>query len=305
METIILASRPSELARWQVNWVQERLRDAWPELHFEVEIIETKGDRVLDKPLPEIGGKGLFTLELEEALLSGKVHAAVHSLKDLPVESSSGLIVGSVPARADVRDVFISRSGAGLLGMPPGARVGTSSLRRQAQLLIQRPDLEIISLRGNVNTRVEKAYQGENGYDGIVLAAAGVERLGLEARITEYLSLEVMLPAPAQGALAVQCREDQERLLEIFSAIQCEPTRRAVGAERAFLQALGGGCAIPVAAYGKEEGDEGIIDLVGLVADTAGKRVIRVESRGSDPGQLGEELAREAIGLGAMELLDV
>lgn len=304
METIVLASRPSELARWQVNWVQERLSLAWPELDFEVEIIETKGDQVQDKPLPEIGGKGLFTLELEEALLSGKVHAAVHSLKDLPVESSSGLTVGSVPARGDVRDVFISRSGESLMGMPPGARVGTSSLRRQAQLLVQRPDLEIISLRGNVNTRVEKAYQEENGYDGIVLAAAGVERLGLDAQITEYLSLEVMLPAPAQGALAVQCREDQERLPEIFSAIQCESTRREVSAERAFLQALGGGCAIPVAAYGKEE-DEGIIDLVGLVADTAGKRVIRVETRGPDPGQLGEELAREAIRLGALELLDV
>lgn len=303
MEKILIASRPSQLARWQAGRVMDQLRAAWPERDFAVRVIETKGDRVLDRPLPEIGGKGLFTLELEEALLAGKVHAAVHSLKDLPVESSPGLTVGSVPRRADPRDVLITRSGRTLKELPEGARMGTSSLRRRAQLMLMRPDLEILSLRGNVPTRVKKAHDGELGYDGIVLAAAGLTRLGLEEEITAYFSLEEMLPAPAQGALAVQCREDREDLLALFAAIEHEPTRRAVRAERIFLQALGGGCAVPVAAFGEAGG--GGIQLTGLVAEVNGGKVIRVEGAGKDPEELGARLAARAVEQGAEELLDV
>jgi hydroxymethylbilane synthase len=303
MEKIIIASRPSQLARWQAGRVMEQLQAARPDLEFAVQVIETRGDRELDRPLPEIGGKGLFTLELEEALLAGEVHAAVHSLKDLPVESSPGLTVGSVPRRADPRDVLITRSGRPLSELPEGARVGTSSLRRQAQLLIIRPDLKIRSLRGNVPTRVKKAHDPDHGYDGIVLAAAGLLRLDLEEEITAYFSLDEMLPAPAQGALAVQCRQDQGDLLEIFQSIEDQSTRRAVRAERVFLQALGGGCAVPVAALGESAGDE--IRLTGLVADVSGGLAIRVEGTGTDPDQVGERLAARAIARGAEELLDV
>lgn len=303
MEKIIIASRPSQLARWQAGRIREQLEHARPDLDFAVRVIETKGDRVLDRPLPEIGGKGLFTLELEEALRAGEVHAAVHSLKDLPVDSSPGLTVGSVPSRADPRDVLITRSGRPLTELPEGARVGTSSLRRQAQLLIIRPDLEIRSLRGNVPTRVEKAHDPEHGYDGIVLAAAGLLRLDMEKEITSYFSLDEMLPAPAQGALAVQCREDRGDLLDIFQTIEDPATRRAVRAERVFLQALGGGCAVPVAALGEAAGDE--IRLTGLVADVSGGLAIRVEGTGTDPDQVGERLAARAIARGAEELLDV
>lgn len=303
MEKIIIASRPSQLARWQAGRVREQLEHARPDLDFAVRVIETKGDRELDRPLPEIGGKGLFTLELEEALRAGEVHAAVHSLKDLPVDSSPGLTVGCVPRRADPRDVLITRSGRALADLPQGARVGTSSLRRRAQLLLIRPDLEIRSLRGNVPTRVKKAHDPDHGYDGIVLAAAGLVRLGMAGEITAYFSLDEMLPAPAQGALAVQCREDRGDLLDIFQAIEDPATRRAVRAERVFLQALGGGCAVPVAALG--EAAEDLIQLTGLVAEVSGGHVIRVQGSGRDPEELGERLAGRAIAQGAEELLDV
>lgn len=303
METIIVASRPSQLARWQAGRVVDLLRKARPEFNYSVRVIETKGDRILDRPLPEIGGKGLFTLELEDALLKGEVHAAVHSLKDLPVESSPGLTVGSVPERADPRDVLITGSGGGLEDLPEGARVGTSSLRRQAQLLLRRPDLKIQSLRGNVPTRVKKAHDPEHGYDGIVLAAAGLIRLGMTEEITAYFPLDEMLPAPAQGALGIQCRKDRPDILEVFRAIEDQPTRMSVQTERAFLQALGGGCAVPVAAFAEAEGSR--IRMTGLVAGIGGQQVIRVEGSGRDPQELGTRLAARAIQQGAEELLDV
>src|SRR5512134_1037358 len=244
---LIFATRPSALARWQTRWVINALQGIYPDLIFKEKVITTKGDRVLDKPLPEIGGKGLFTQELESELLSGAVHCAVHSLKDLPVENPDGLTIGCISARAEVRDALVSRDGFTLATLPQNAVVGTSSLRRAAQLLAARPDLKTQSLRGNVDTRLRKALEGQ--YDAIILAGAGLTRLGLDQHVTEWLPLEVMLPAPGQGALAVQCRAADQTTLGLLAALEDESVRKAVTAERAFLQALGGGCAVPVAAY--------------------------------------------------------
>ena len=196
---LIFATRPSALARWQTRWVMNALKNIHPDLECEEKIITTQGDKVLDKPLPEIGGKGLFTQELESELLSGAVHCAVHSLKDLPVEDVPGLTIGCIPGRAEVRDALISKNGYSLATLPNGACIGTSSLRRAAQILALRPDVQIESLRGNVDTRLRKAMDGQ--YDAIILAGAGLTRLGLENHVTEWLSLDVMLPAPGQGAL--------------------------------------------------------------------------------------------------------
>lgn len=292
---LTIGTRGSALARWQTAWVQAKLQAAWPDLPCELRLFQTSGDKILDKPLPEIGGKGLFTEELENALRSGEIDIAVHSLKDLPIDNASGLIVGAIGEREDPRDVLISRQYHTLAQLPRGARVGTSSLRRAAQLLAVRPDLKILSLRGNVDTRLRKAMQGE--YDAIVLAAAGVLRLGFSSHIAEYLSLEVMLPAPGQGAVAVQCRSDDQRTLDLLKPIDHAFTRSAVTAERAFLQGLGGGCSAPVAAHAQEH------HLVGLVASQDGQRVIRVSGEGDDPLTLGNSLAQQALAQGAGELL--
>jgi hydroxymethylbilane synthase len=293
------ATRPSALARWQTRWVMNALQQAWPGLDCQETVIETQGDRVLDRPLPEIGGKGLFTQELERELLEGRLDAAVHSLKDLPVEAPTGLVLAAIPARADARDVLISARGYTLESLPEGAVVGTSSLRRAAQLLARRPDLQTRSLRGNVDTRLRKA-QGEE-YDAIVLAAAGLERLGLLHHVTEWLSLDQMLPAPGQGALAVQARHEDDRTLELLARLDHPATRKATSAERAFLNGLGGGCSLPVAAYASVEGTT--ISLAGLVASPDGRGVLRVRGQGEDPHALGEELANHAVRQGARELL--
>jgi hydroxymethylbilane synthase len=296
---IVFGSRPSQLARWQTDFVIGKLRAAWPELDFRVDLLVTEGDRRLDRPLPEIGGKGVFTEEIEAALGDGRIDLAVHSLKDLPIEAARDLCVGAVSARADARDVLVSASGVGLAELAGGARVGTSSLRRQAQLLAVRPDLKVQPLRGNVDTRLRKALQGE--YDAILLAAAGLERLGLGDRATEYLPFEAMLPAPGQGALAVQCRAGDVDLLARLRPLHDEAAFRAVTAERAFLAGLGGGCSAPVAAYAEDTG--GHLELRGLVASPDGMRVIRVRGRGSDAERLGWKMAREAIDKGAGEVL--
>ncbi|HEX9028661.1 MAG TPA: hydroxymethylbilane synthase, partial [Anaerolineales bacterium] len=205
---LTFATRPSDLARWQTQYIMSLLQAAWPGLTCQEKIITTSGDRILDRPLPEIGGKGLFTQELEAALLSGQVQAAVHSLKDLPVEAVPGLVLAAIPERGEMRDVLVSPNGSHLEDLPEGARVGTSSLRRSAQLLALRPDLSIQSLRGNVDTRIKKALQGQ--YEAVVLAGAGLVRLGMQDHITEWLPLDQITPAPGQGALAVQCRADDE-----------------------------------------------------------------------------------------------
>jgi hydroxymethylbilane synthase len=279
----------------------ERMRQAWPDLECEPVVMATQGDRRLDQPLPEIGGKGVFTQELEAALLDGRVDAAVHSLKDLPVENPAGLIVGCIPQRAETRDALISAQGWSLDKLPAKARVGTSSLRRAAQIKHLRPDIEIVSLRGNVDTRLRKALDGE--YDAIILAGAGLLRLGLEARVTAWLPYDVMLPAPGQGALAVQCRSDNGPMLSRLAALEDTPTRQATSAERAFLSELGGGCAVPVAAYAEVNAPSEAIHLIGLVCDLDGRQIVRVEGDGNDPAALGRQLAQQAIKEGAGQIL--
>jgi hydroxymethylbilane synthase len=297
--TITLGSRPSKLARWQTQHILDQLKTAWPELTCRVVTLFTEGDKNLTQALPEIGGKGVFTSELEAALRSGEIDLAVHSLKDLPVDSSAGLCIGAVGQRADARDVLITAHGQILAVLPTSARVGTSSLRRQAQLKAARSDLTILPLRGNVDTRIRKALAGD--YDAIILAAAGVERLDLGKHITEYLPLQVMLPAPGQGALAVQCRADDLEVLKLLETIHHRATYQAVTAERTFLSALGAGCSAPVAAYANY--DSGMLEMNGLVASPDGQRVIRVSASGEDPFALGKHLAQQAFEMGAGELL--
>ena len=296
---LTFATRPSALARWQTARVIELLQAAHPELGCTEYVITTRGDRVPDLRIPEIGGKGLFTSELEEALLSGKVHAAVHSLKDLPLEDTPGIVIAAIPERAAPYDVLVSANGHTLSTLPEGARVGTSSLRRTAQLLARRPDLTIWPLRGNVDTRVRKAMDGE--YDAIVLAQAGLTRLGLQSYIREVFSLEIMLPAPGQGALAVQCRAEDTETLEILAAIHDPLTVAAVGAERAFLSGLGGGCSLPVGAFAEK--NDGTIILTGAVISPDGAQAIRLSAVDQEPQKLGQRLADLVLERGAAELL--
>lgn len=295
---LTFATRPSALARWQTNWVIDALKNIHPNLECEEKIITTQGDKILDKPLPEIGGKGLFTQELESELLSGALHCAVHSLKDLPVENPTGLTIGCIPLRAEARDALISAHGYTLSTLPANASIGTSSLRRASQILSLRPDLKTQSLRGNVDTRLRKAMDGQ--YDAIILAGAGLTRLGLDKHVTEWIPLDVMLPAPGQGALAIQCRADDQTTLDLLAALEDVPTRKAVTAERAFLSGLGGGCSVPVAAYASVDDQ---INLTGLVASPDGKQIIKVGGQGYDANQLGRELAQQAIAQGASEIL--
>ena len=301
MTKLVFATRASALARWQTQWVIAALQKAHPGLLCEEKVISTRGDEILDIPLHKIDGKGLFTQELENELLSGAVHCAVHSLKDMPVEDPAGLVIGCLPIRAEVRDTLISAQGFTLATLPAGARVGTCSLRRTAQVLAARPDLTIDSLRGNVDSRVRKALAGQ--YDAIVLAGAGLIRLGLEEYVAEWLSLDVMLPAPGQGALAVQCRADDQPTLGLLSALEDSTTRKEVTAEREFLLQLGGGCALPVAAYA-QTGKLGI-SLRGVVASPDGRKIIRVDGYGDDPLELGDQLARKAVALGAAQILSM
>lgn len=292
-------TRRSLLARWQTARIREALLQRG--VSSEEITITTEGDRILDRPLPEIGGKGLFTEALEEALRAGAIDFAVHSLKDLPVAPSPDIVVAAVCLRSDPRDVLVARGGHTLRSLPLGATVGTSSNRRIAQLRTVRPDLALLPLRGNVDTRIRKAQRGD--YDGIVIAAAGVERLGLTGAITEYLPFDVMLPAPGQGALAVQCRASDASTRELLAALDDGDARAATDAERAFLTALGGGCSAPVAALA--EIANGSMRMSGLVAATDGTSVIRV--KGSCPvaeaPRLATRLAAQAIDRGARDLL--
>jgi hydroxymethylbilane synthase len=296
---LTFATRPSNLARWQTQSVIQALQEAWPGLDCQEIVITTQGDRIIDRPLPEIGGKGLFTRELEIEIRSGRVRAAVHSLKDLPVDCPAGLVIGAIPARGDVRDALVSSHAHTLQTLPEGACVGTSSPRRAAQLLAHRPDLRVEPVRGNVDTRVRKALQGH--YDAILLASAGLTRLGLDKHISQWLSVDVMLPAPGQAALAVQCRDDDEQILRCLSAIEDPPARLATTAERSFLAALGAGCSLPIAAYAYQD-DEQLV-LSGLVASPDGKRIFRLEAIGDDPKLLGIELAHQALAQGAAGML--
>lgn len=294
------ATRPSKLARWQTSTVIEALQSHWPNLQCEQIVMKTRGDVLLDRPLPEIGGKGLFTAELDDALRKGEIHAVVHSLKDLPIEQSAELVIGAIPRRGPAPDVLLNAKGLTLAELPSGRRVGTSSLRRQAQLLAYRSDLQVKPLRGNVDTRIRKMLAGD--YDAILLAAAGVTRLEMEEYVAEELPFEIMLPAPGQGALAVQCRRDDEDMLNYLAAIEHVETRRAVSAERAFLSALGGGCALPVGAYASVTNEQ--MEMQGIVISPGGQQQIRVSGRGEDPERLGHEMAAEALAQGAVEVLN-
>ncbi|RME81153.1 MAG: hydroxymethylbilane synthase [Caldilineae bacterium] len=296
----VIGTRKSALARWQTDHVRELILAARPDVVCRIEPFTTRGDRTLDRPLPEIGGKGLFTLEIEEALRRGDIDMAVHSLKDLPVEDGTDLTLGAIVGRADVRDVLIAREKWTLETIPSGARIGTSSLRRQAQLLARRPDLQVRPIRGNVDTRIRKVQEGE--YDAAVLAAAGVTRLGLTEYVCEWLSLDVMLPAPGQGALAVQCRANDEHTLALLAAVDCGDVRRCVQAERGFLRALAAGCSTPVAAYATVA-SSGFVHLEALVAAPDGSRVLRLAGEGRDGRELGKRLARQALERGAKEIL--
>jgi hydroxymethylbilane synthase len=287
-----IGTRGSQLALWQARWVQSQLDGA------QIVIIKTTGDRISAAALPEVGGKGLFTKEIEEALLDGRADVAVHSLKDLPVEMDPRLVLAAIPRREDPRDAL---AGAPLAALAAGARVGTSSLRRAAQLRRLRPDLQLENIRGNVDTRLRKLDEGQ--YEAILLAAAGLRRLGLADRIAEILEPEVMCPAVGQGALAVQCRADDEETLRRLAALEDPAARAEVTAERALLAELGGGCRVPIGGAAHLEGST--LRLTAIVASPDGARLARVSAEGtaSDPAELGRRAAGELLALGAAEIL--
>ena len=282
--TLILGTRGSKLAVHQSQWVQARLQELAPGLTISLQRIQTSGDKILDVPLAKIGGKGLFVKEIEDALLSKEIDLAVHSMKDVPTALPEGLDILCVPPREDPRDALITRDGCRLDQLKPGARIGTSSLRRQAQLLHYRPDFTIEMLRGNLDTRLRKLREGQ--FDAIVLAAAGLRRLAWDAEMTEYLPVHLSLPAIAQGALGIEARSDDTFVRELLSRFEHRPTRITVTAERALLHRLEGGCQVPIAAHAALEGDRLTVD--GLVASVDGRRVLRHQIQG--PGREAEDL---------------
>ena len=326
---VVLGTRGSDLALWQTNWVVERLRARADSVAYRVETIKTQGDRTqaLQTPLAQFGDKAVFVAELERALLAGGVDmaiqplndrvllaaeaetsaaidAAVHSLKDLPGQLPDGLVLAAVTAREDARDALVSRRGHRLADLPEGARVATSSLRRRAQLLHLRPDLRIEEIRGNVDTRVRKALAAD-GPDAVVLAVAGLRRLGLERHISEYLAVETLVPAVGQGALAVEVRRADRRLRRLAALIDDAPTRQAVRAERAVLSELGGGCQVPLGAYASLDADGATLALVAVVASPDGRRYLRAAASGpaNQPARLGRRVATELRRGGADELV--
>src|SRR6185436_8628868 len=290
---LVIGSRGSQLALWQAHWVEDRL--AALGIETRIEIIKTTGDRVTSVPLSSVGGKGLFTKEIEEALLARQVDLAVHSLKDLPTEIPAGLEITAIPEREDARDAMVGRR---LAELGPGAKVGTSSLRRSAQLRRLRPDLVVESVRGNVDTRLRKLDEGQ--YDAIVLAAAGLTRLGWANRIAETLAPELMCPAVGQGALAIETRLGENAC----QALDHAETRAAVTAERALLRSLGGGCLTPIGAHARVDG--GRLQLMAIVITTDGKESVRDTAIGSasDAERIGRELGKKLIQQGAAQILD-
>ncbi|NLC60512.1 MAG: hydroxymethylbilane synthase [Gammaproteobacteria bacterium] len=299
--TLRIATRKSQLALWQSEHVATLLRQAHPGLEVQLVPLSTKGDEILDRALSAIGGKGLFLKELEVAMQRGEADCAVHSLKDVPMELEPGFALPAVLERADYADAFVSNQHRDVAALPQGACVGTSSLRRKAQLRALRPDLELRDLRGNVNTRLAKLDAGE--YDAIVLACAGLQRLGLDERIRGRLLAPEWLPSPAQGAIAIECRDDDPQLASLLAALDHAPTRTCVEAERAMNRALHGSCHVPVAALAELEG--GALVLQGLVGDAGTGRLVRAEASGPAhaPGSLGGEVAQMLLARGAGELL--
>ena len=296
-----IATRKSPLALWQAEHVRDRLLALHPGLQVELLKMSTQGDRILDSPLAKIGGKGLFVKELEQGLLDGRADLAVHSMKDVPAELPDGLCLGAILDREDPRDAFVSVQYPGVDDLPEGARVGTSSLRRQCQLRARRPDLQILDLRGNVGTRLGKLDAGD--YDAIVLACAGLKRLGLSERITHALTPEEMLPAIAQGVIGIECRADDRRVRDLIEPLNHAATAQRTAAERAMNAALAGGCQAPVAGYSLL--NDGVIELRGLVGQPDGSEVIRGDIRGpaEQAAALGKQLAEDLLARGADTIL--
>jgi hydroxymethylbilane synthase len=296
-----IGTRGSALALQQAQIAVDALHAAWPDLSVDIVQIKTTGDRIQDTPLAKIGDKGLFVKEIEEALLGGRIDWAVHSVKDLPSELPSGLSVGMLAARSDPRDALIARQGLNLATLPENAVIGTSSLRRRAQLLHWRPDLVVVPVRGNVDTRLRKLET--EGLDGIVVAAAGLMRLGWQGRISDIIPPEISLPAVGQGALGVEMRSDDEAALTLFRPLTCTATQAAVTAERTFLACLQGGCQVPIAAWATVDGSR--LHLRGMISDVDGLTLLRGERWGlvHAPEQVGEALAGELLQRGGEAIL--
>jgi hydroxymethylbilane synthase len=303
MRTIVVGTRRSALALTQTGQVIEDLahlaREFGLAVRFETRHIVTKGDRILDVSLSKVGGKGLFVKEIEQELLTGGIDIAVHSMKDVPHTLEDGLVIGAVPRRVDPRDALIARGARSIAELPHGARVGTSSLRRMCQLKAIRPDLKLEPLRGNIDTRLKKLET--EGFDAIILAMAGLKRMGWEDRASAPIPVEECLPAAGQGALGVECRADDEDMLALLSRYNDEAAARAVEAERSFLAELNGGCQVPIGAYAEAAG--GTIRLTGMVGTPDGEMLLKETMEGTDPRLLGRELARRLMRLGADRIL--
>lgn len=299
MKTIRIGTRDSQLAMWQANWVKTQLHLLYPNQEFELVPMKTKGDKVLDVPLSKIGDKGLFTKELEQGLLNDELDMAVHSLKDMPTLLPIGLTISAFCEREEPRDVFLSKLGIPLEDLPSGAIIGTSSLRRKSQLKHFRPDFDFMDLRGNLQTRWKKLI--ESNIDGIVLAAAGVKRLGWEERITQIIPDSVMLSAVGQGSIAIEIVEQRSDIQELLSRLNHFDTEQAARAERALMRKLEGGCQVPIGALARVE--NGQIILRGMVASLDGVRLIKAEATGADPEAVGIEVAQRLVELGALSIL--
>jgi len=300
---IVIGSRGSKLAMWQANWVKDKLQTLYPELKVEIEKIKTTGDKILDAPLAKIGGKGLFVKEIEEALLSKRVDLAVHSMKDVPTEIPEGLQISAICEREDPRDAFISKDGVLLNELPQEAVLGTSSLRRTVQLKALRNDLVIKPLRGNVDTRIRKLKDGE--FQAIVLAMAGVKRMGVENLVTQAFSEDLMIPAIGQGAIGIETRVDDDFVNELIKPLNHEETAICILAERAFLSVMGGGCQVPLACHSRIVNNS--LKIVGMIGDPEGKMpVIKGFREGSlsQAQSLGVELANELLHRGGKEILE-
>ena len=301
MYEITIGSRGSKLALTQTEWVADQIKLHNPGVVTLVEIIRTKGDKILDTPLAKIGDKGLFVKEIEVALVAGKIDLAVHSMKDLPSEMMEGLIIGAVPKRVDPSDVLLSNKGK-LAELPPGAKIGSSSLRRRAQLMASRPDLDFHDLRGNLDTRIRRLQTGD--FDGIILAYAGLHRLRWDGQIAEKIPFDVCLPAVGQGALAIQMRGDDNLILELLEPMDHAPTRAAVTAERSLMAALSGGCQTPIAANASPDGDN--LVLKAMVSSLDGKTLVRAEETDimENAAALGEKVASQLLERGAKDILE-
>jgi hydroxymethylbilane synthase len=302
-ETIRIGTRGSQLALWQAKWVQKAISQQWPNIQTELVIIKTTGDKIVDVPLAKVGGKGLFVKEIEESLLDSRIDIAVHSMKDMPAQLPHGLCIGAVPARENPLDALITENFPSLEDLPKGARVGTSSLRRSAQLINQRPDLSIEPLRGNLDTRLKKLISTD--LDAIVLAAAGLRRLGLADRITTTIALDIMLPAVGQGALCIESRTNDDKISPIVSALDDATTHTAVLAERAFLHRLEGGCQVPIAGHATIDNNDRMT-ITGLVAELDGSQIIKetIEGPCDQSISLGLKLAEALLARGAGSILE-